>query len=127
MTTEARGGVGEDTLDRLASEGLLAVGGRTLRPLADWAWDACEETGRGAYGSVSVTLRRIDRWWGEYSAIPVDLLSALDEILTTRLPEVLAAEDSRQAANLARDLRHAVEQLLLPPEQWQSRHADVPR
>lgn len=109
-------------LDALADGGLTRVGGDELGALADWCWDMCEETGSGVYGSLSVTLRRIDRWWSEYSAIPASIFSSLDELLRRRLPAVLTAEDPRTASHRARSLRLAVEELLVPPEEWPSTH-----
>lgn len=109
-------------LDALADGGLTRVGGDMLGALADWCWDMCEETGSGVYGSLSVTFRRIDRWWSEYSAIPSSIFSSLDELLRRDLPTVLTAGDPRMAAHRARSLRLKVEEQLVPPEQWPNRH-----
>lgn len=122
MSDTSRGTVVDHSmLEVLADEGIAGVGGNMLGSLADWCWDWCEATGNGAYASISVTLRRIDRWWSEYSAIPTVILESLDDLLQRDLPHILATEELPSAAQMARSLRLDVEALLLPPEQWPTR------
>jgi hypothetical protein len=128
MMNDASGGtvVDQSMLETLAFDGIAGVGGNMLASLADWCWDWCEATGNGAYASISVTLRRIDRWWSEYSAIPTVILESLDDLLRRDLPHILAAEDPSSAAQMARSLRLEAEALLLPPEQWPTRSLAAP-
>lgn len=106
-------------LEEMAARGFSAVPATRLKCLADWCWDWCEATGHGAYCSLSVTFRMIDIWWSEYDVIPVELRDRIDELLTSYLPEVLAAgDDSSTASRFARVLRQEVQQWLLPPERW---------
>ena len=111
-------------LERLAAEGLSATPGNELTDLAVWCRDYCEASGDGRYCSVGDTLRSLDDWRVEHDergGVPSALLTQIDRVIKSWLPDILALEDPADATQLARTLREEVQSLLLGPAEWVER------
>jgi hypothetical protein len=110
-----------NTLQTLAYQGFVSIKGNQLGDLAVWCRDYSEATGDARYASIGQALSELFEWWSfhdESGGIPVQLMNEIEEIIKSRLSEILMTESARDAAPLARSFRQEIERKLSGPQDW---------
>lgn len=103
--------VDEQTLRRLADNGLELLPSELLAGLIAWCWDRADFTGDARYFGIARTLEPISRAFDEADeagGVSITALRAVDEVLTRRLSTVLDEPDAEAASLLARSMRDDV-------------------
>ena len=109
------------SLELLAANGFSGISGDQLGDLAVWCRDYAEASGDARFSSIGEALFSLDEWWSEHDergGIPVRLKDEIEDVLTSRLPDILSATSPSDAAPLARLLREEVQSKLIGPQEW---------
>lgn len=110
-----------DDLSSLASGGFSAIPGDMCGEIAQWALDYAEQTGDARYSSIGIALEDLSTWWyrhDESGGIPIAVKDSIESVIRSKLPQILEAESSSDAAPLARVFREDIQALLTEPGDW---------
>ena len=98
----------QNSLRRLASEGIESFPPSALQNLVEWCWDFGEASGDARYSSLSASLALVAGLFEDDGAAPNSLVQALNEHLYLWIPAILQANTAADGALSARSFRQDV-------------------